>query len=689
MHTNKCISALLMVLIFCAQAAICWAESHRLQDISVTAQKYEQDPQSVPISLDYFSEVQLEDSRINNVFDLLMFSPNTHMMERSCEHIVVIRGISPFRGCTYSPAAFYVDEVSYPLHYMQNIDLYDLERAEILKGPQGTLYGRNAESGVINLITRQPENQINGKISAQYGNYNSLRTVASVGGPIIDNTLMLGLSGLYYSSNGYVENIANGDDKAADKKHAAGRVNLRWTPSESWDISLLADFINADDHGAEARLLGGANATDPHEIRRDTDAYLRQDWNSQTLRAKYTTGAIKVVSITNTLYQTLEKVNDADLWDDPKNKRINPNDMTERQYSQELRVSSTYDSPLQWLVGVYGFIEDSNFDYRYEIISANMVYMHPVTDVDTNGYAAFGQATYTMFDKLHFTAGVRFDHQSMEGSLRDDVQKVSYSKDLDFDEVLPKVALSYDLRRDIMLYASAAKGYLVGGYNWGLTGTVDTFCFDPEYTWNYEVGLKSSWFDHKLMVNLSVFYISIDDKQVSELHPTIAATTITNAAEATSKGFELQLQAKPLPWLDIFGGFGYTEAKFDKFNATVWNDAGTALTTKDYEGNYLQYAPKYTYNIGAQYTAEWGLFARADLLGTGPFYGDAANKAEQSSYMTANLQLGYKSDRLDFILWMKNAFDEEYLTFLSPFQQTTVGIDGPPQTFGATLTYRF
>ena len=665
------------------------AESHSLLDITVTAQKTEQSPQSIPISLDYFSEFQMEDARINDVFDLLGFSPNTHMLERSCEHIVVIRGISPFRGCTYSPTALYVDEVSYPLHYMQNFDFFDLKRAEILKGPQGTLYGRNAESGVINLITNQPGNQYYGKITAEYGNYDTFRTVARVGGPIVDDKLFLGLAGLFLSSDGYVENIATGDDKAADKQHVSGRGTLRWTPAKNWDISLMADVISTEDHGAEARILYGPQATPPHEIRRDTDAYLDQDWNSQTLRVKYANDQIKVVSITNTLYQTLSKVNDADLWDNPSYKVINPNDMKERQYSQELRVSSTYQSPLQWMLGLYGFIERSNFDYSYQILSANLTYMHPVTDVDSDGYALFGQATYTMFDKLHITLGLRFDHQGMEGDLHDDVKKVSYKKDLDFNEFLPKVALSYDLTPAVMAYASAAKGYLVGGYNWGMTSTVETFCFDPEYTWNYEVGLKSTWFDNKLMVNLAAFYISIDDKQVSVLHPTIAVTTISNAAEATSKGFELQVQAKPLPGLDIIGGFGYTEAKFDAFNATVWNDAGTALITKDYAGNYLEYAPKYTYNLSAQYRAPFGLFARADLLGTGPFYGDAANKAEQSSYMTVNLQLGYESEHFGFKVWMMNAFDEEYLTFLSPFQNSIVGIDGPPRTFGATLTCRF
>ena len=408
----------------------------------------------------------------------------------------------------------------------------------------------------------------------------------------------MGVAGLYKTSDGYVENISNGDDEVADKKHAGGRATLRWTPSQRWDMSFVADVMNFDDHGAEVRFLNGPKATDPHEVRRDTDAYLKQDWNSQTLRIRYNDDAFKVVSITNTLYQTLDKVNDCDIWDDPTNRAINPTTIKERQYSQELRVSSDARKNLQWLLGLYGFIEKSKFDYQYNMLSAGVTYMNPVTDVDSSGYAVFGQATYTMLEKLYLTLGLRFDHQSMDGDLKDDVKNVAYSKDLSFSELLPKAVLSYDVTKEMMAYASAAKGYLVGGYNWGLTGTPDIFCYDPEYTWNYEAGIKSNWFGNKLMVNLSAFYINIDDKQVSELHPTIAATTITNAAEATSKGFELQVKAKPLHGLDIFGGFGYTEAKFDKFNATVWNDTGSELIEKDYSGNYLQYAPKYTYNFG-------------------------------------------------------------------------------------------
>ena len=692
---EKTVTQILMIVIVVLLCPNAYAEPQeeeddilRLETVTVTAQKKEENAQEVPISMDVFSEMEMEDARILNTPDMVRFSSNVNMMNRSCEHIVVIRGVSPFRGTTYSNAGFYVDDVSYPLHYSQNIDFFDLERAEILKGPQGTLYGRNTESGVISIFTKQPDNHLSGKILAEYGDYNSFRTVANVSGPVVEDKLFLGGAFQYRSSDGYVENEANGNDRAADLSHLTGRATLRWTPSDPWDISLVADIMNADDHGAEVRFLTGPNETPPHTIRRDTDAYLKQNWNSQILRVKYDSGDLYFLSVSGVLYQDLEKVNDCDLWDNPKNRKINPTELKFRQYSQEFRVSSQA-GPVEWLAGLYGFIEDSRFNYRYEILSAQMTYMNPITDVDARGCAAFGQGTYTFLDRFHLTLGLRLDHEEMEGDLKDPVQNKAYNKDLSYNEALPKFSFTYDTTEKIMAYASVSKGYLVGGYNWGMTGTLDTFSYEPEYTWNYETGIKSTWLNDKLLANLSVFYISIDDKQVSELHPTIAMTTITNAAKAHSQGVELEVQAKPLRGLDLSAGFGYNEAQFDRFTATVWNDAGTALVTKNYADNDLPYAPEYTYHVSAQYRGLQGFFARADLLGTGPFYGDAANKAEQDAYETVNLHLGYEWEHFDLTLWVENIFDKQYCTFLSVFQNEIVGIDGPPRTFGVTGVWRF
>jgi len=198
------------------------------------------------------------------------------------------------------------------------------------------------------------------------------------------------------------------------------------------------------------------------------------------------------------------------------------------------------------------------------------------------------------------------------------------------------------------------------------------------------VGIKSAWLDNRLIFNLSAFYIDWKDQQVL-LQSGPTEVTVKNAAESTSKGFELEVKARPITGLQFSAGFGYTEAKFDDFTAI---DKQTGVLT-DYEENCLQFVPKYTYNLGVQYRHESGFFGRADLFGKDKFYGDYANTAKADSYETVNLRIGYEGENFDFILWAKNVFDEEYLTYVAPMNGYDVGVDGSPQTFGATVTYRF
>ena len=660
----------------------------QLETVTVTAQKREENPQEIPISMDVLSDFQLEDATIRNMVDLVDFSPNVFMKQSHVEHALVIRGISSFKSSTYSPAGFYVDDVSYPIHYMQNVALFDIERVEVLKGPQGTLYGRNSESGVVNIVTRQPGDELEAKVSGEYASYNGFRSGASMKGPIAPEKLYLGVAFRYDASDGYTENISTGDDKVMDWEHLNGRATLRWTPSIPWDVALIADTQGYDDHGGGYRYVNGPCATDPFEVRKDTEEYVEQEGNSQTLRIKYDGAAFDVLSISSALFQSLDKQNDSDLWDSATNRKENIFKIRERQYSQELRIASTGQGPFEWLAGVYGFVEDTTFDYRYDIVSSAMTYMHPITDIDASGYAAFGQGTYTVFEKLHLTAGLRFDHEKMEGTQKDVARDVICSGEMTFDEILPKIALRHDVSKNAMGYLSASKGYLVGGFNW-LNATQETFRYDPEYTWNYEAGIKSIWYAGRIVANLSLFYIDIEDKQVTEYDYDTLTTTITNAAKAHSQGVELQLQAKPLTGLELSAGFGYTDSTFDDFKATEWNDDGTTLIERDYEGKELPYAPRYTFNLGVQYRHVSGLFGRVDYLGTDRFYGDSANTSRQDAYETLNLKLGYEQDRFDVYVWVKNAFDEEYLTYVAPYGAYSIGLDGEPRIFGLTVNVRF
>lgn len=681
------------ICFFCC-AVLCEAGEHQavqeLQDMTVTAQKHRENIQQVPVSMDAFSDMALYDANIQNTFDLTRFSANVFMKQNYTEHIPVIRGISSFRASTYSPVGFFVNDVSYPLHYFQNTALFDLERVEILKGPQGTLYGRNAESGVINVITKQPDDQFRSKIFGAYGSYDTFRYGAQMSGPIVDETLFLGAAIQQRRSDGFMENQINGDDRAADSDQTNGRVTLRWTPAERWDLSFVADAVTAEKHIGGYRFLNGPKATEPYKVSKDSDEPYQEDGNSQVLRVAYSGERFDVLSVSSALYQTNDKQADADVWSNPADQRINNLKVKEQQYSQELRLSGNRADRLKWLLGGYAFSEESFFNFSYTMVTQGKLAKNPATDVDSTGYAVFGQATYSPWEKLHLTAGLRFDHHQQEGEITDSVKKVTFQETLDNDEVLPKLALSYDFTPDVMGYATVSKGYLAGGFNWIMNPTQTTLHYEPEYTWNYETGIKTSWWQDRLVANLAIFYIDITDKQVTEYSSTTATNTITNAASAHSYGFEFELKAAPLQGLNLFAGIGYTEAQFDDFMATERNAANTAFVENNYSDRDLPYAPRYTGNAGVQYRMANGFFGRADVFATGRFYGDAANTSQQDAYTTVNLRFGYEGKRLDCCVWAENLFDEQYLTYVVPMDKTTnLGLDGAPRTFGAMVTVRF
>lgn len=664
--------------------------SLKLDELTVTAQKREENPQDIPISMDVLSDLFIEDAMMESSLDLTRFSANVFMKDSPFENVIVIRGISSFGSSLFSPAAYYINGVGYSMHYMHDNELLDVERVEILKGPQGTLYGQNSESGVVHIITRQPDNHFRADVLGEYGNYNTYRGNLKASGPIVKDHAYLGIAAQYKHTDGFVENLYNADDTAGSQSHFNGRATLRWTPSDPWDISLIAGMVDADDNVGVYRYDKGANTTDPFETRHDeTSEDFSEAGNSQVLNINFKANAFKVTSVTGATYRTYTKNNDSDGWDDPTRRMTNDYTYDDRQYTQEIRIGSTSPGNLEWLGGVFASQEEISLDHENMNLSANQLRSHHVVEIDSKGYAAFGQTTYTVRDRLHLTLGLRFDNRELEGDYQNRANQTALQKDLSFTEWLPKASLSVDLSPSAMGYATVAKGYLAGGFNWCMNPTENTFHFDPEYSWNYETGLKTTWLDNKMMANVSLFYITIDDKQVSVVEPDTQLNTITNAAKAYSYGAELQLKVKPMAGLEIFANAGYTRAEFDEFDSTGWNASYTEVVSSDLSGNTLPYAPEYTCNAGIQYRAPSGLMGRIDWLGTGGFYADAANTSKQDAYQLVNLRLGYEGNHWETYLWVKNAFDEEYLTWFSPSGSNLWALDGPPRTYGVTVRYRF
>jgi iron complex outermembrane receptor protein len=638
-------------------------EEYGIGTMTVTAQKREENVQDVPISMDVFTGMELEDTGIDNVLEMTRFSPNVFMKQNASENMLIIRGVSAFSTSFFGPAGFYVNDISYSIPYMRNIDLFDVERIEVLKGPQGTLYGKNSESGVVNIITKQPDN------------------------PLIRDKLYLGLSGQWEDSDGFMKNEYNDNDEADKIEHINGRATLRWTPTDKWDISFIADVMDTDDGMACFRFIDGPNKTDRHEIKYDGGDQWDQESAGQSLRIKYEAHGFDVLSITGRNDFENRSATDIDMTPAPFGDFICMYE--DAILSQELRVSSPKaHGPFEWLAGVYGFTEDT--DNKLDMAAWGI---KRVTEIDIQGHAAFGQCTYTFFDRLHLTAGLRYDHLDLEGKQQYQFldmttwssQTLNFDKDLDYDEVLPKFSAAFDFTDDIMSYATVAKGYLAGGYNYGFVINQNNFTYEPEYIWNYEAGVKTAWLDNRLMANAAVFYIDIKDKQVVEWLQGGGPTdrTVKNAADAHSQGIELEFQARPMQGLDLFGGVGYTEAKFDD-----WINLEADGTIYDYTDKYLPSAPKYTYNAGVQYRHATGFFGRADILGIGDFYSDAKNDMK-ISYELVNLRLGFESENFDLVFWGKNVFDREYAAKANKWGGATLIQDGEPRMFGATVTYRF
>jgi len=658
------------------------ADQSAEESITVTAQKREEDVQDIPQSISVFTGAQIEDADIGNIEDLTLGSPNVHMKQGASTNLVIIRGISNDADYIHSTTGLYVDDIAYSLNFMHNPALFDIERVEVLRGPQGTLYGKNSESGVINIITRQPGNQTTGKVYTEIGVYDpdhgesmSYRAGLNLSGPIVNDKLFMGIAGEYETSDGYMLNTYTNNDQAGEINHINGRLNALWTPLDRLDISLTADVLDTSDGNGNKRYAEGTFATDAYQILYDTDNnIIEEDSNGQSVKVDYQANNFKLLSISGRRYYENHMLRDADLTSSDWG--VNDLYYSSDMISQEFRIlSSEGDAPFQWLGGVFMFSEDNDTDLDMPTLSTVRN-----TDVQSLGYALFGEGTLTLLGRLHLTAGLRYAYDDQDARMQyiTSTSTTEFEKSIDKSVLLPKFSIGYDMGSRVMTYATVSRGYNAGGFNTAYATGTDNFSYDPEYTWNYELGIKSSWFNNKVTANLALFYITIDDKQVSEYDSLTDSTYILNAAEAHSQGFEFEVNAKVCKGVDLFGGLGFTEVVFDQWDT----DDG------DYTDKSFPNAPKMTASLGTQYRHASGLFGRVDISLSDGYYSDAENTQWLDGKTLVNLRTGYETEDYDIVLWCKNAFNEEYQTmgFARKFDQL---VDGAPRMFGVTLTYYF
>lgn len=675
----------------------------RLDSVVVSAQKRTQEAADVPMSMTVIEDVDIQDMGIQGTGDLAIHVPNLEFNDfGSRRHgLMFMRGIKSIP--TGEPSTgYYVDGVNYSKSYMFNFPLFDVERVEVLKGPQGTLYGRNSQGGVINVITKQPGEEYEGSVAATYGSYDRKEVRASASGPVFGDKLFMGLYGLVGVEDGYTENDADGDedDDGRHRDGKAGRMKLRWLPTDDLDVNVTLDAQRHDDGAYPARRTernalvkaGTFGADEPFHYSHDFESEQENDCWGTTLDATYRTGFGELSSVTG--YRDYESDEHIDGDFSPLDRMRKHWIQQERDWSQEFRLASPKDeSPISWVVGTYLFSLEADTEVTNLFGSATGTPGKTVlfdTERTNTGAALFGQVDHELVEGVDLTLGLRLEHEHAEAeSKRVDTTAAGVSNTVnsidesqDFSAALPKLALAWHPVEDCMLYASVAGAHRSGGFN-DASAPTGKETFSEEHSWQYEAGVKSQFLDNRLLFNVAVFHISIEDEQLPLFDATTLQNYTANAGRSHRLGVEAETRFMVVEGLELSASYSWIEAEYDSYNDT---DGGV-----DYGGNQVFCVPEYTYALGASYRHKvvdgWDAFGRVDLAGTGSRYFDDANTVKGAEYELVNLRLGIEGEHLDCHVWAKNLLDEEYVVF----ENVAGGFaeDGAPRTVGVTVTYRF
>ncbi|MDR3088836.1 MAG: TonB-dependent receptor [Desulfobulbaceae bacterium] len=703
---NILAAALAALAPLAASVALAAEEALQLAPVMVTAEKRLENVQEIPSSVTVLTAGRIEDAGITTIQEMSHQVPNLFIANWGFRgnSFAFIRGIGAINN---DPAlSFYVDDVNSMDSRVFDSRLFDIERIEVLRGPQGALYGRNSLAGVINIVTKKPGNQTHWGFEQTIGNENLWESAVWLRTPLVKDKLFLGLSGAFERRDGYNTNDFLNED-VDERKGFNGRGQLRWLPNDRMDVLFSIDGESIDD-GVFPLTDMRQSAKNPHHVAYDYEGNDRRDTLGSALKVNYKAPVWKLTSITAYRGYDDTTTNDQDFM--PYDLITAREDIEDRQFTQELRFASPDDSksPLKWLAGLYYYNNKKDhlldLNYGQDAVSMGMTPMAmtqtAISDIKGHGEAVFGQATYTLFDKLELTAGLRYEYGKKEldytslmsaGGMTIPGMESVFSNDDDDDAFLPKAQIGYRFRPGFMAYAGLSRGYRSGGFNTAFMDMADS-SFGSEFSWNYEIGFKSSWLDNRLTFNTALFYIDLEDQQVTHVLPT-ANTVIRNAGESRSMGFETEISALITDGLLLEGGFGYTDAEYSEYA-----DGGV-----DYSGMSTPVAPEYTWNLALQYslpvTDSFNLFhdgdsltwkSRAEVQGVGKFYWNDANTLEQDAYELVNLRTGLETEHYAVTFFINNAFDEDYNCVAFSFSgSSALAQAGDPRVFGLILRVNF
>ena len=700
-----------------------------LEEVIVTAQKREQNMQNVPIAVTALGEDTIRNANIVTIDDVANHTPGFTMTNYNpVTPQPFIRGVgsSPSDAGSDASVGIFIDGVYAGRAGGYRADMFDLQRVEVLRGPQGTLFGRNVAGGALNILSNAPGREFGGDLELTAGDYNLYGARGMLTGPL-SGTLAGRLAFSVRQRDGNTDNTLSGNE-LHDEDNKSVRGRLLWEPADSLTINLIADYSEDDLEGPAARNFEGDPAAalgsvglgllvplllptskDPFRIEAAFDGYAHREMGSATLQADWETGLGTVTSVSGFRH------NDFDYLDDVVGLAFDPasgvaplltdhTDEESDQFSQELRLSSVQDE-FAWTVGLYYLEQDLDQVQTFTPLGVPVSYDQ---SADTTSYAVFAHATLPLNEHWAITGGGRYSYDEKDFDLVTEGDEIGFglltpdpanpeagaqpfeaSDDDSWSKFTPKLSVEYTPTDNIFAYATWSQGYKSGGYNGVATNfTAATTPFDEETVNNYEVGVKTDFFDDRMRLNIAAFYMDYEDLQVfvSSFESTVGIL-VDNAGEADVYGLEAEFFYSPSDRLDLTATYAYLDAEIGN------NEIGTVE-----EGNDLTRAPEHTASAAAQYRWPLGNFGdlllRADYSWQDKSYFQPENYelSAQDSYGLLHLRAALQAGAgWELAVWLKNATDEEYWVhaFDSSFGSDlgASAVQGEPRMWGVTGRY--
>ena len=702
---------------------VCASVTHaQVEEITVTAQRRDANLQEVPVSVSAFGMEDMTRLQMQTVSDVAAAVPNmqTYTVTANAAAMqVFMRGAgvqNPGFNASESPVGLYVDDVYFGRLATANIDLTDIERTEVLRGPQGTLYGRNTIAGAMKFITRTPGDEVYGDVSLGYGNYRTRKIAASLGGPLIEGKLAGSVSVLDHERNdGWIDRPNGGRDMGEYENNAV-RGKLHWYGSESFDAKLSITYVDVENDGyngipyGPSGLIPAANPGKPLSGFYDTlvaqgnEGFGETDQLNMALTLSWELDAFTIKSITG--YSDIDDEFGFDLTGGgselgggfvpvPFNIDSDSNNTT---ISQEFNLSGdAFRDRLKWIAGVFYMNEDG--DQQYNPGAGGPFSLLEDVDTETDSYAIYGEGTWSFTDRFSVIAGGRWSRDEKDYS--NDCSGFcnisfvptgdwSIDEDEDFDEFTGRVTAQYQLYDSTLLFAGVSQGYQAGGFQTLCLGNPDcaSQVYDNQTVVSWEAGLKSDLFDNRVRFNASLWYAEYDDIQ-----QTVVAENsfpISNAGDADVLGLDIETYWSPNEHLNTFLILGFADEDLD------------GSTEENIRSDELPGIPDKTARLGFDFTYPTGLVDGWDLsFGLDVVYSDeylsaiAQSEIDQltiDDYTRLNGFIGFNQPdgNWSVILSGTNLTDEDdNYSGIVATGFTNIRTPQPPREFMLTAKYSF